>query len=311
MTESGEGLSGLKGWLNSVVLGQPAAVDGVLTGCLVRGHVLLEGVPGIGKTLLARSLATGLGLRFKRLQGTPDLMPADLLGTHIYQQAKGEFQFRPGPIFTDVLLVDEINRTPPKTQSALLEAMEERQVTVEGVTYALPENFFVLATQNPLEFEGVYPLPEAQLDRFTLRVNFGYPAQEEERKLLFGSLGRGLSMQIPPPPPAIDLAGLRASVSTVTVSQEVASYAFALTVGTRKHPSVRLGASPRAGLHLLHAARATAFVQGRGYTLPDDVKTVSQWVLSHRMILHAEAELEGVTVQGVLAELASSVAVPR
>lgn len=306
-----ETLVALRAWLSAILVGQEDAVNGVLTGVLVRGHVLLEGVPGVGKTLLARSVASGLGLSFRRLQGTPDLMPADLLGTHIFQQGRGEFQFRPGPIFTEVLLMDEINRTPPKTQSALLEAMEERQVTVEGTTFALPPHFFVLATQNPLEFEGVYPLPEAQLDRFTLRVTVGYPRPEQERELALRSLSVGM---VPPPPsvpPALDLTALRAALGSVQVAVPVSDYAHALVVGTRRHPAVRLGASPRAGLHLLHASRAFALVSGRGYALPDDVKAVGPWVLSHRVLLHAEAELEGATVQGVLMELASSVAVPR
>jgi MoxR-like ATPase len=311
MQNPGETLGALRSWLSAILVGQEEAVNGVLTGVLVRGHVLLEGVPGVGKTLLARSLSAGLGLSFRRLQGTPDLMPADLLGTHIFQQGRGEFQFRPGPIFTEVLLMDEINRTPPKTQSALLEAMEERQVTVEGTTFALPPHFFVLATQNPLEFEGVYPLPEAQLDRFTLRVTVGYPKPEEERDLAVRSLQVGLTPLPASAPPPLDLASLRAALAMVQVSPQVADYSHALTLGTRRHPSVRLGASPRAGLHLLHASRAFALVSGRGYALPDDVKAVAPWVLSHRIQLHAEAELEGATVPGILMELASSVAVPR
>jgi len=311
MATISESLGALRSWLGSILLGQEHVVDGVLTGCLVQGHILLEGVPGVGKTLLARSVAAGFGLSFRRIQGTPDLMPADLLGTHIFQQNQGAFEFRPGPVFTDVFLMDEINRTPPKTQSALLEAMEEKQVTVEGETFALSKHFFVMATQNPVEFEGVYPLPEAQLDRFTLKVVLGYPTAEAEKRLILASLNRGIAPPAPPEPPGVDIATLKAAVNTVTVSEEVAAYVSGIIHGTRTHNAVRLGASPRAGLHLLHAARAYALVRGRDYAIPDDVKAVSFWVLSHRLLLHAEAELEGQTVQAVLTELATSVAVPR
>ncbi len=311
MTTAAESLTNVRAWLGSILLGQPRVVDGLLTGCVLRGHVLLEGVPGVGKTLLARSVSSAFGLGFRRVQGTPDLMPSDLLGTHIYQQERGSFQFRPGPIFTDVLLMDEINRTPPKTQSALLEAMEERQVTMEGETFRLSENFFVIATQNPVEFEGVYPLPEAQLDRFTLKLPLDYPDPDSEKRLILGSLQRGIEAPKPPPPPQVDLKAMKEAVREVTVSAEVAAYAHAIVQGTRSSAAVRLGASPRAGLHLIHAARAFALVTGRAYVLPDDVKSVSDWVLSHRILLHAEAELEGVTVEGILDELTTSVAVPR
>jgi len=311
MTTAAESLSNVRTWLGAILVGQPDVVDGLLTGCFLRGHVLLEGVPGVGKTLLARSVAAAFGLSFRRVQGTPDLMPSDLLGTHIFRQERGAFQFRPGPIFTDVLLMDEINRTPPKTQSALLEAMEERQVTVEGETFPLSGNFFVIATQNPVEFEGVYPLPEAQLDRFTLKLTLGYPDPDSERRLIAGSLRRGIEAPEPPPRPESDLAALKAAVREITVSPEVAGYAHQVIQGTRKSSAIRLGASPRAGLHLLHAARAYALVSGRSYVLPDDVKSVSRWVLSHRILLQAEAELEGVTVEGILDQITTTVAVPR
>ncbi|MEN9798477.1 MAG: family ATPase, partial [Pseudomonadota bacterium] len=275
-----------------------------------RGHVLLEGVPGVAKTLLARTLARALGLAFTRVQFTPDLMPSDLLGTSVF---RGEaFQLLKGPVFTELLVADEINRTPPKTQAALLEAMEERQVTLDGQTHALPSTFFVVATQNPLELEGTYPLPEAQLDRFLMRVRVGYPAEAAELQMLTEWHTRGSR------PPAVEavlspgeLEGLHAQAAAVKVDPSVLTYVVQLAQATRRHGRVKLGASPRAAQALLAAARARAVLRGEAFVTPDDVKAVVSPVLNHRLLLHPEAEVEGVTADDVLAETLDRVPVPR
>jgi MoxR-like ATPase len=297
--------------LETVVLGQGHAVRELLIGLLADGHVLLEGVPGVAKTLLSRVLARCLGLEFTRVQFTPDLMPADLLGTRVWDQEKREWELHKGPVFTDVLLADEINRTPPKTQAALLEAMEERQVTLDGDRHDLGSAFFVIATENPLEFEGTYPLPEAQTDRFLLKISMTYPGPEAELALLTGgakptndrvaSLSSTLSRD--------GLLEIRAKVRAVRVDESVAKYVLALLTRTRNADVLKLGASPRAGLMLLAASQANALLDGRAYVIPDDVKAVAPPVLRHRLALSTEAELDGLDTDQVLAELLDEIPV--
>ncbi len=280
----------------------------VLSGILAGGHVLIEDLPGLGKTLAARSFAQTLGLRFTRAQFTPDLLPADLTGSFLYDQRSSEFTFRPGPVFTGLLLADEINRTPPKTQAALLEAMQERQVTVEGETFTLEAPFHVLATANPVEYEGTYPLPEAQLDRFLIRVTFGYPTADQEWGVLSRRLEREREEQtLTPVTDAPGLLAMQAAVETVRVEESVGRYCVALAAATRAHHQVLMGASPRGALGLVLMARAFAVVSGRDYVVPEDVKTVAPAVLGHRVTIKPELWMSDVTgasvVRGVLAQV--------
>jgi MoxR-like ATPase len=289
-------------------------VTGLLIALVTRGHVLLEGVPGVAKTLLARSLAASLSLSAKRVQFTPDLMPGDVTGSLVYDARTAEFEFREGPVFTNILLADEINRTPPKTQAALLEAMEERQVTVEGKPRPLPDPFLVAATQNPVEYEGTYPLPEAQLDRFLLKLVVAVPERDAEIDLLTrhaaGFDPRDLSFIRPVAGPA-DLAAARKDAAAVRVSPEVAGYIVDLCRATRQSPSLRLGVSPRGATALMAASRAWAWLSGRDYVIPDDVKALARPTLRHRVQLRPEAELEGMTHEGVLNGVLAAVPVPR
>jgi MoxR-like ATPase len=281
----------------------------VLIGILTDAHVLIDDVPGVGKTTLVRMLAGLLGLDFARVQFTPDLMPSDITGTSILDLKTNEFRFRPGPVFTQVLLADEINRATPKTQAALLEAMQERQVTVDGTTYPLPSPFFVLATQNPVELEGTFPLPEAQLDRFLLRVRIGYPDEEQEQRILEGGrASRTLPTEpMPDVPPMDDLRGL---VEAVRMEPPVRRYAVALARSTRDHADLQVGASPRAVEHMGDAARAWAFLAGRDYVLPDDVKDLAGPVLGHRLVLSTDARIRGRSADDVLAEVLEAISVP-
>ncbi len=290
------------------VVGKRDALVLVLAGILAGGHVLIEDLPGLGKTLAARSFAQTLGLGFARAQFTPDLLPADLTGSFVYDQRTAAFEFRPGPLFTGLLLADEINRTPPKTQAALLEAMQEGQVTVEGQTFALEAPFHVIATANPVEYEGTYPLPEAQLDRFLMRVAFGYPSRDQEWAVLQRRMERRQEAQRLDP--VTDAAGLRAAqaaIETVTVDESVGRYCVALAAATRTHPQVLMGASPRGALALLLTARAFAVIAARDYVLPEDVKAVAPSVLAHRVTVRPELWMSDVTgagvVQGVLAQV--------
>ena len=293
------------------VVGKREALELVLAGILADGHVLIEDLPGLGKTLAARSFAQTLGLDFTRAQFTPDLLPADLTGSFIYDQKEGDFSFRAGPLFTGLLLADEINRTPPKTQAALLEAMQERQVTVEGQTFVLDPPFHVIATANPVEYEGTYPLPEAQLDRFLLRVTFGYPTSDQEWGVLERRLARQREEQV------LDAVthgeGLRAmqsAVETVTVEESVGRYCVALAAATRDHPQVLMGASPRGALALMLTGRAYAVIRGRDYVVPEDVKAVAASVLAHRVTIRPELWMSDVTGATVVRSVLNQVPTP-
>jgi MoxR-like ATPase len=302
--------------IGKAVVGQDGVITGLLIALLGQGHVLLEGVPGVAKTLLIRSLATALALDSKRVQFTPDLMPGDVTGSLIYDARSSRFEFRPGPVFTNLLLADEINRTPPKTQAALLEAMEERQVSVEGTPRPLPVPFLVAATQNPVEYEGTYPLPEAQLDRFLLKLSVGLPDRADEIGILdrhaAGFDPRDLAaVGIEPVASAAELAAGRAAARTVLVSADVTGYIVDICRATRSSPSLRLGVSPRGATALLSSSRAWAWLSGRDYVTPDDVKALASPTFRHRVQLRPEAELDGATPDGVLDGILASVPVPR
>jgi MoxR-like ATPase len=294
------------------VIGLKATIRALTIAVIGRGHVLLQGPPGLGKTLLSKALAAGLGGEFRRVQGTADLMPSDIIGVHIFDTERREFAFRPGPLFADILLVDEINRASPKTQSALLEAMEERQVTVERQTYALPAHFLVIATQNPGDFEGTYPLPESQLDRFMLRIDMTYPSREDEQAILarYGAL-IGPEKKSPFVMPPATLEAARASVDEVHVAPELLGYILDLALASRQHAHLTLGLSTRGTLAVLRAARIAAALRGSSFVSPDDVKEVLPWVISHRLMLAPEAMLEGVTAQSIVQRLLDQVTVPR
>lgn len=309
-------LARVRAEIGKAVVGQEGVVTGLVVALLCRGHVLLEGVPGVAKTLLVRTLAASLALESKRVQFTPDLMPGDVTGSLVYDTRTTAFEFRPGPVFTNLLLADEINRTPPKTQSALLEVMEERQVTVEGVPRPLPDPFLVVATQNPVEYEGTYPLPEAQLDRFLLKLTVPLPGREEELGILrahhAGFDPRDLAaVGVGPVANVDDLAAARRAVSQVYVAEEVLGYVVDLCRATRTAPSVELGASPRGAIALLAVAKARAWLAGREYVIPDDVKVMAHPTLRHRLRLRHEAELEGATTDSVLEAILAAVPAPR
>ncbi|HET7104103.1 MAG TPA: MoxR family ATPase [Terracidiphilus sp.] len=301
--------------LGRVVAGQTQAIEEILIAVLCQGHALLEGVPGIAKTLMVKALGRLLGLGFQRVQATPDLMPADILGTTILRPGADTFTFHAGPVFTDLLLVDEINRMPPRTQAALLECMEERQVTVDGARKPLPGWFTVFATQNPVDFEGTYPLPEAQLDRFLMKIRVAYPTEAEELQILerhHGGSGAGALDDAVITPVASDLlAAARAEVRAIRIEPELYGYILALARRTREWPTLMLGASPRAALSLMRVAQAVAAFDTRNYLVPDDVKRAVQPVLRHRVILKPEAELEGFDADRVLADVVAAVPVPR
>ncbi|HLZ37829.1 MAG TPA: MoxR family ATPase [Mycobacteriales bacterium] len=311
-----EALAAVRAEVAKAVVAQDGAVTGLVVALLCRGHALLEGVPGVAKTLLVRALAAALSLDTKRVQFTPDLMPGDVTGSLVYDARTAMFSFRQGPVFTNLLLADEINRTPPKTQAALLEAMEERQVSVDGVPRPLPDPFVVAATQNPVEYEGTYPLPEAQLDRFLLKLTMPLPSREDEiavlRRHADGFDPRDLAAagvtRVAGP---VELAAARQAVASVTIAADVLGYVVDLCRATRSSPSLALGASPRGATALLATSRAWAWLSGRDYVTPDDVKALARPTLRHRVVLRPEAELEGATADGVLDGVLASVPVPR
>ncbi|MEV4509390.1 MoxR family ATPase [Dactylosporangium sp. NPDC049525] len=297
--------------VGTVVVGKRDSLELVLAGILAGGHVLLEDLPGLAKTLTARSFAQTLGIGFRRLQFTPDLLPADVTGSFLYDQRSHEFTFRAGPVFTNLLLADEINRTPPKTQSALLEAMQERQVSVEGATYRLDPPFHVLATANPIEYEGTYPLPEAQLDRFLLRVSFGYPDADEEWEVLRRRMTRRQEEAvIEPVVDAETLLAMQGALEDVSVEDSIGRYIVSLTAATRSHPQVLVGASPRGSLALLLLARAAAALSGRDYVIPEDVKAVAVPALSHRITLLPEMWLKRIDPRAVVGEVLAQTPAP-
>jgi MoxR-like ATPase len=293
----------------SVVVGKHEAVDQLLVAVLCRGHALLEDVPGVGKTLLARSLAASMGCSFRRIQFTPDVLPSDVTGSSVFDQRRADFEFRPGPVFTQILLADEINRATPRAQSSLLEAMEERQVTVDGHSLPLPEPFLVLATQNPIELEGTFPLPEAQLDRFLLRVSLGYPSLEEEDAIIRRFDDDDPLSRVRPVVSPVEVVALQHQRGRIVVADPVRTYLLDVVRSTRTDARLALGASPRAALALHRAVQARALLHGRSYVLPDDVKALAVPVLAHRLILTSQARLRGETPDGVMAGIVGSVGV--
>lgn len=301
--------------INQVVIGQPAVVDQVLIALLAGGHVLLEGVPGLGKTLLVRSLARGFGGDFRRIQFTPDLMPADVTGHAIYHMAESRFEVRRGPVFTNLLLADEINRAPAKTQAALLEVMQEQQVTIDGETNPTPRPFMVLATQNPVEQEGTYPLPEAELDRFLLKVLIDFPSQQAEEELAAAASGGRIERTLRDGIQAVFNAGelqqLQALVPQIQLDQQVLGYAVRLVRATRESSQLRRAAGPRASIGLILAARAKALMEGRDFVLPDDIKAMAIPVMRHRVAVSPDMEIDGETADSVLAQIIESVEAPR
>ncbi len=294
-----------------VIIGKSSVVQLAIIGLLSRGHLLIEDVPGVGKTMLARSLARSLGCSFGRIQFTPDLLPSDVTGVSIYNQATQDFEFQPGPIMSQIVLVDEINRATPKTQSALLEAMEERQVTVDGVTHTLPEPFMVLATQNPIEYEGTYTLPEAQLDRFLMRINLGYPTLRDEIEVLDRQQYHHPVQDLQPVITSEDLVAAQEAIKEIFVAPAVKEYIVRLVQNTRQHPDVYLGASPRGSLTLYRTAQARAAMLGRSYALPDDVKFIAPFVLAHRMIISPAARLRNVQSRQVLETILEQLPMPE
>ena len=297
--------------VEKVIVGKSGVIESVLVAIFSQGHILVEDVPGIGKTTLARSIARSLGCSFKRIQFTPDLIPADLVGINFYNQRSGEFEFRPGPIDTQILLADEVNRATPRTQSALLEAMEERQVTIEGQTLNLPRPFLVLATENPVELEGTFPLPEAQLDRFMLRIRLGYPDEAAEEEILerHGSATRS-TIELDPVVSADELLSAATDVDRVHFEPILRRYMLEVVQATRRHSAFTLGASPRASLALFRAARTLAALRGRAFVIPDDIQEMALLVLPHRLILSSQARLRGRDADALVEEVLEGVPVP-
>ncbi|MBS7250636.1 MAG: MoxR family ATPase [Candidatus Freyarchaeota archaeon] len=295
--------------VNKFIVGKSDILEYIFIALMCDGHVLLEGVPGVAKTYMAKTFAQTLGCSFKRIQFTPDLLPSDILGTYVFDQKSSEFSFREGPVFANIVLADEINRAPPKTQSALLEAMQEKQVTIEGVRHPLPKPFMVLATQNPIEQEGTYPLPEAQIDRFLFKLNVDYPTEEEEVEMLRRRMGTGDDNIKALASPSV-LVKMQKVVSNVYVAPEIMEYIRDIVIRTRRNPQVLLGGSPRASIVLMEGAKARAALNGREYVIPDDVKAIAQQSLNHRLILRPEAELEGVSVNRIIASIIGEIQVP-
>jgi MoxR-like ATPase len=310
MLEVKNQLTALGDNIGKVFIGKKDVVDLALITLLCHGHLLLEDVPGLGKTMLARTIAGSLALKFRRIQFTPDLLPSDITGVSIYNQKNGEFEFKPGPLFTNVLLADEINRATPRTQSALLEAMEERQVTADGATQTLPRVFIVIATQNPIELQGTYPLPEAQLDRFFMRIRVGYPSVDEEMQIMAMQVKQHPIHAVAPVISEADLAAMQEAVKAVHIEKTVARYIAELTEATRRHEDLALGASPRGSLALMKASQALALIRGLDFVEPSLVKNIAKPVLAHRLILKPQARLKGVTREKVVDEVLGGVVVP-
>lgn len=296
--------------IQRVILGKQEVVEQTVVALLCQGHVLFEDVPGVGKTMLARAIARSLGGTFKRLQFTPDLLPSDVTGVSIFQPETGKFRFREGPIFANIVLADELNRTSPKTQSSLLECMEEAQVTVDGQTYPLPQPFLVLATQNPIEPEGIYPLPESQRDRFMMRLHLGYPERGMEKRMIQSQRHRHPIESLEPVATAAELVRVQEAIKDVHIEESVYDYLLEIVGRTREAPHVMVGASPRGSLWLARGARALAALRGRSYVIPDDVKMLAQPILAHRLILHPEARLSGTSDRQIINEILQSVKVP-
>jgi MoxR-like ATPase len=296
--------------VEKVIVGKGDVVELVIVALLCEGHVLIEDIPGVGKTVLAKSIARSLGCTFHRIQCTPDLLPSDITGTYIFNQKTADFEFRPGPIMAQIVLTDEINRTTPRTQSALLEAMQERQVTAEGETKLLPRPFMVLATQNPIEQEGTFPLPEAQLDRFLIKIKIGYPSKEDDKLILSRFRRDDPLEELKPVVAAAELMRMQAACRDVHVSADVEDYIIRLVHATREHSSIQLGASPRAMLALYHTSQVMAALRGRAYVIPDDVKYLTTVTLSHRIIPKAESSLRGSSAEQALQEIIDKVPVP-
>ncbi|GGC98216.1 hypothetical protein GCM10007216_31240 [Thalassobacillus devorans] len=296
--------------VNKVMVGKEEVTLLSMVALLAKGHVLLEDVPGVGKTMLVRAIAKSLDCEFKRIQFTPDLLPSDVTGVSIYNPKEMAFEFRPGPILGNVVLADEINRTSPKTQSALLEGMEESSITVEGSPVPLKEPFFVMATQNPIEYEGTYPLPEAQLDRFLLKLNMGYPTAQEEREMLSRTSGDHPLTKIRDVMTKDELLDIQNSVKEVYVDDTIRHYIVDVVAATRDHDSVYLGVSPRGSISLMRAAKAYAFIQDRDYVIPDDIKYLAPFVMPHRIILTSEAKFEGYTAEGITQEILEHISIP-
>lgn len=305
-----EVISRLLQQIETVIIGKRDVVEMTAIGFLCGGHLLIEDIPGVGKTMLARSLARSVDLVFKRIQFTPDLLPSDITGVSIYNQADGSFEFRHGPVFANVVLADEINRATPKSQAALLEAMEEFQVTVDGVPHPLPKPFFVIATENPIEYEGTYSLPEAQLDRFLMRLRIGYPSPVDEVTILDRQMLHHPIENVDPVVSAAEIGELQRLVREVHVEQSLKTYMVALSNASRSHEAVELGASPRGSIALLRCSQGVAAINGRGYVVPDDVKRVAEAALAHRLILKPQRRLQGINAEHVVEELLKTVPVP-
>lgn len=296
--------------MEKVIAGKRTVIEKVLVCLLSGGHVLIEDVPGVGKTMLVHSLAKSIGCDFKRIQFTPDLLPSDITGVSVFNQKMGDFEFKPGPVLSQVILADEINRTSPKTQSSLLEVMEEHQVTVDGVTYKPNEPFIVLATQNPIEYEGTFPLPEAQLDRFMMKISVGYPDDESELLIIRRFGGNNPIEELQPVVSPEDIKRMREKVKTILVDEKIEKYILSIIKETREREDVLLGASPRAAINLYRACQGRAFIYNRGYVIPDDVKSLVKPILSHRIILKPEFRLKGITSEDILNKIVSQTAVP-
>jgi MoxR-like ATPase len=308
MTDIQDFVANITANVERVIVGKREAIDLLMVALLCEGHVLIEDVPGVGKTMLARSLSISLGGQFKRLQCTPDLLPNDVTGVSVFNQQTAQFEFRPGPIFVNILLADEINRATPRTQSALLEAMQEQQVSVDGVSRALPRPFLVLATQNPIEYEGTFPLPEAQLDRFLMRVSIGYPSHPDEKQILLNLRREHPITRLQPVAAGQDLLAFQSQIWDVHVDDTLQDYIIRLVAATRQHPDLTLGGSPRASLALFKASQALAALRGRDHVIPDDIKYLAAPTLPHRFIVRPESELRGRTAATVLRDVLENTA---